>query len=95
MELENEEKFLMINVATRTLEYTNRHLSEIPEEIIKHMMGLLAKEITPDLKLLSIACMDKVIKLKNDNPKIRDRQILQMFMDSMADIAKRTERVGE
>lgn len=91
--MEDEEKFLMVNVASKTLEYKDRHPKEIPEKIIKRVFESLESEnvkdkINQNMEILGIAAANEAIKLRTGNPKATFRQIMQMFMVRIEEIAK-------
>lgn len=88
MEIEEDDKFLMINIATKALEQRNRHPKEISSVIMKDIMNGLDKKLGAEMRILCIACADKAIKLRDSNPKFTDRQIMQLFMGSMDELAK-------
>ncbi len=88
--MENEEeKFLMINAASKALDYRKKHPEADSEEIIKKIMHAI--EASEKLKLMGIASADDVLKLRSKQPRATDKEIMNEFMSRINIILERFE----
>ncbi len=85
----DERKILMIDAATRALNYLKKKPEAIPEEIIKQIMKTFEAE--RDSKVLVIAAVNEAIKLRQKEKKLSDKQIVQKIMDKSNEIIMKSE----
>lgn len=85
--MKNEEKFVMINAASKALDYKNKHPFSSTEEIIKKVIGDIEAE--QEIKILAVASANEVLSIRAENLKLSNKQIMQKFVDNMKELAHR------
>ena len=88
MRRESNEKLLMISAASEALKYQNQNPSANSERIIKHVLGSLDSRV--DSQISAIAAVNEVLKIREMNHKLSDKQIMQVLMDNIDKILMQT-----
>ena len=79
--MKKDSEFLMVNAATKALEYKNKNPMALEEEIIRYVMNSL--EVKSEKKIIGIASATEVLKIKKMSKNSTDKEIMQMFMNNL------------
>jgi len=79
--MKKDAEFLMVNAATKALEYKTKNPMALEEEIIRYIMNTL--QVNPDMKIVGLASATEVLKLKKMSKNSTDKEIMQMFMNNL------------
>ena len=73
--MKKDVEFMMINAATKALEYRKKNPEALEEEIIRHVMNNLA--VKPNMKIIGMASATEVLKIQKISKGSTDKQIIQ------------------
>lgn len=79
--MKKDAEFLMVNAATKALDYKAKNPMALEEEIIRHVMNHL--EVKSDMKIVGLASATEALKLKKMSKNSTDKEIMQMFMNNL------------
>ena len=60
--MEKETEFLMVNAATKALDYKKKNPEALEEEIIKYVLNTL--DVKPELKIIGVASANEALKIQ-------------------------------
>jgi len=94
--MKKDVEFLMVNAASLALEYKAKHPSALEEEILKYVLNYL--EVKPELKIVSVASANEVLKIQKMSKTLSDKEIMQAFMNNLpklvASLVEEEEKEG-
>ena len=85
-------EIIMVNAASKALEYLNKRPKAENEEIMKHVILSFGADLKQNLRILGVAAANEVLKLKREFPNALDKEILQKLTNN---ISKIIETAGE
>lgn len=79
--MKKDVEFLMVNAATKALEYRTKKPAATEEEVIKYVLNYL--EVKPELKIIGVASANEVLKIQKLSKSSSEREIMQIFMNNL------------
>ncbi|MDP1729057.1 MAG: hypothetical protein Q8L27_02545 [archaeon] len=80
--MEKDVEFLMVNAATKALDYKDKNPEALEEEIIKYVLNTLNVESA--LKIKGMASANEVLKIKKISKNATNKEVMQMFMNNLS-----------
>ena len=79
--MKKDVEFLMVNAATKALEYKTKNPMALEDEIIRYVINNLG--VKPDMKIIGLASANEVLKIKKMSKNSTDKEIMQIFMNNL------------
>ncbi len=79
--MKKDAEFLMVDAATKALEYKAKNPDAPDEEIIRYVINCL--QVKPELKIAGVASANEVLKMQKMSKTLSDKEIMQAFMNNL------------
>ncbi len=89
--MSKEVEIAMVHAADYALDYLEKNQGAIPDEIISSLIKSNKIKAKPEDKVLAIASVDEIIKLKKQNKHKTKKQLLQMFVNNKDEFLRRID----
>lgn len=83
--MEKGVEFLMVNAATKALDYKNKNPEVLEEEIIKYVLDAL--DVKPDLKIIGVASANEALRIQKMSKNLTNKEVMQIFMNNLSKFA--------
>jgi len=85
-------EIVMVNAASKALEYLDKRPRAENEEIMKHVIISLGSDLKQNLRILGVAAANEILKMKRISPNAPHKELLQKLTNN---IQKIIENAGE